>query len=41
MTRQQKPIRQPELIATAISILLAVLVPGTARADRPCGRDST
>ena len=36
MTRQHKNhrnLRQPEIVATAISILLAILVPGTSRAD--------
>lgn len=36
MTRQRNtlgPLRQPELFATAISLLLAILVPGTSRAD--------
>ncbi len=33
MTRHKKSPAQPELLATAISLLLAVLVPGTARAD--------
>jgi hypothetical protein len=36
MTRQHKPRRsgcQPELFATAISVLLAFLAPGTSRAD--------
>ena len=33
MTRHKKSPAQPELLATTISLLLAVLVPGTARAD--------
>ncbi len=33
MTRQPKPSRQPEFIAAVISLLLAVLMPGTSRAD--------
>jgi mono/diheme cytochrome c family protein len=33
MKRQHKPSRQPELFASAISLLLAVLMPGTSRAD--------
>ncbi len=33
MTKHLKPARQPELLATAISLFLAVLMPGTSRAD--------
>jgi mono/diheme cytochrome c family protein len=33
MTRHKKSPAQPELFATAISLLLALTIPGTARAD--------